>query len=194
MPTFTLPTQADLDIILRKHDDLHALVPIDKHALDDELATQAVKYRDVLDTLALTISCLAAVKDDFDQVEAELIQNTRDKHEEDHRHEEKPPRLIETACMAIVKQNPMWIDAKQTRRAWEDAHTKMSFLKETFAQRSSNMKELPVLYAAGYWVTNSSTGRPRGEQLHDAAVEERSRRVAARGEARDETPRRRPVG
>jgi len=184
-----LPTTADLKAMQAVHDRMRDMVGIDKHALDDELATQAEKFRDVLDGLRMTISYLAAAKDNFDQVEAELDQAEREAHERRYAGVEKAPRLTDTAVRKAVMTDGRWIEAKTIRREWEDMERAMSFLKDVFAQRSSNMKELPTLYAAGYWQSNSSDGRPYRERQADAVREEAGRR---RAEATSTTERRRP--
>lgn len=188
-----VPTGLDLQAIQHEHDRLHQLVAIDKYKLDDELATQAVKFRDVCDAATLTISYLAAAKDNFDQIEAQLLNRVREDHERETAGVEKPGRLTVDAAKALVMVYPDWIEAKAIRRDWETMNTRIMFLKETYSQRSSNMKELPTLFAAGYWQTDSATGQPRsrGEVEADLArrqVDER-RQAAANGTP---TERRRP--
>ena len=192
-----VPTTADLRACQALHDRYHDMVKIDKYRLDDELAEQAEKYRDVLDCLAQTISYHAAAKDNFDQVEAELDQAEREAHERKYSGVEKAPRLTDTAVRKAVMTDGRWVDAKEIRRQWEHMLQQMNHLKEVFMQRSSNMKELPTLYAAGYWVADSSDGRSRSERQADHVrreIEDRRQRgaVSQRGERLPE--RRQPRG
>ena len=190
------PTRADMDYVKRKHDELHGQVHIDKHDLDNEFATQAEKYRDVLDVLRLTISYEAAAKDHFDRIEADISKEIRAAHEAKHAGTEKVPRLTDTAVREELVLDDRWMEAKALRRDWEDMLVGMQHLREVFSQRSSNMKEMPTLYSAGYWTTDSARPRTTGEAQHVATRRELDHRREQRHEERpaEQAPgRRRPT-
>lgn len=169
------PTPADLRAMQDVLDRYKGEIAIDKNALDDEIAKQAVKFWTVSEAVADCISYTAAAKDNFDQIEAALGDAVRVDHEARF-PEGKAPRITDTAVAQTVRLDERWQEAKALRRQWEDMLQRMTFLKDSFAQRSSNMKELPTLYAAGYWQTSSADGRTRQQREADRTREELDRR------------------
>jgi hypothetical protein len=140
-----------------KYEEFEKYLVIDKNRLDDELVQQASLMQTVSDAYADALAKQTKLKEALAKVDAEI--------DVEIRNEAADTKLTETMVRNQVILSPGHIKAFN---AWLDAKLvtdKLEGMKDSFKQRSYNLRELSNLFVANYYEANSTRGDSRTDEM-----------------------------
>lgn len=167
------------------YDQYRAMLPTNKHRLDDELEMQAQVMEDISSEVVKQNQRVQTTKLSLDQVEARLAANIRDDE----------ARITAAQVEGKVKRDPEWIKARQLYVNAVADHGQWVGLLEAWRQKGYSIKTLADLYAAQYFTISSHQARERSTQVkpRDQSELRRDIRQAMKTAIESVSPRRRSV-
>ena len=129
-------------------EDLEEMLKIDAHALEDEVGMQSDLFYRVGEKLALAVSRRDEAKQDLQDIEAETELSIRKKSSEDG------VKMTVDEVKATVRTDRNVRNAQIKLFRLTEITSKLTALRDAFAQRSSMLKKMVDLYVTNYY-TNS---------------------------------------
>lgn len=152
--------------------EMREALQVDKHDLDNEWVKQPQNYHRISEASALAMSLRDEAKDAIRDLEAELDQIVRTRHEDD---EKKP---TETAIKNEIRTDKAMVKANERLAKLNRNVQLLSSLAESWRQRRYALDNLVTLHVSGYSMDTGS--RPSRDRAHDgnrkAMQAERKRR------------------
>lgn len=170
----------------RDRDDLNAQIAeleqglrIDKNGLDDALEQQPDLYYRVAKLVSLEMSRRDALKQELEEVEAEVDERVRIEAES------AKEKLTETEAKMRVRLDPKLKRVRQDILRANRRVGDLQALEKSFTQRSYAIKELVSLYVSQYFGDNTGGGSRTSSQLKTRSADEVRRTLAEGRRYRD---------
>lgn len=142
--------------------DYHALLQIDKHALDDALIEQASVYFTISQDLSQAVSDRDEVKENLDVTDAQLYLDIRADLIDNG--EKATEAQVSAQVHTHSKHEGAMKDLLKARKQVDV----LGALKDSFQQRSYMLRELVELYIAGYFMQSADKGTGGGRGKSDS--------------------------
>ena len=152
------------------YDQYRAMLPTNKHRLDDELEMQAQVMEDISSEVVKQNQRVQTTKLSLDQIEARLAANIRDDE----------ARITAAQVEGKVKRDPEWIKARQLYVSAVADHGQWLGLLEAWRQKGYSIKTLADLYAAQYFTISSHQSHERLGSNTTIGLDTMTQRLALR--------------
>lgn len=156
--------------------ELEAGLRIDKNGLDEALEQQPELYYRVSKKLVEETSQRDALKQEFEELEAETDEKVRMQFERDK------VKATETEVKMVSRLDPKIKGLKQDMLRANRRVADLQALEKSFSQRSYAMKELVSLYVANYYGDHVGGGRQYADMKNQDAEEVRRKQAEQRRE------------
>ena len=159
-------------------EEFRARIKLDRHALDLAAEEQPELFLQVADEHVLATSRQDQARDELLRIDARLGREVREKLAADPK-----AKITEGAVADYVLKEQEHLDAADKLSTAKREVDEWGALRSALEHRKSMIRELALLYSAGYYTVGAAGGAGRSVRDTDAAV---NRRLLAEGRARGE--------